>query len=80
MTPAISSRICSTFAVQAVIPDRANRRIQRSLDKQLHRSRNLIERFFCRIMQLRGIATRCDKLAQRFSSFSALAVAAVWLV
>ncbi|WP_429260239.1 transposase [Paraburkholderia sp. GAS334] len=51
----------------------------RSLDKHLYRSRNLIEHFFCRIKQFRRIATRYGKLAQRFSSFVALAATAVWL-
>ncbi|WP_165971636.1 IS5 family transposase, partial [Cupriavidus sp. L7L] len=37
------------FDVQAVIPSRANRLVQRPLDKHLYRSRNLVERFFARI-------------------------------
>ncbi|MBP8788898.1 MAG: transposase, partial [Candidatus Dechloromonas phosphoritropha] len=37
------------------------------------------ERFFCRIKQFRRIATRYDKLAERFASFVALAAAFIWL-
>ncbi|CAE6871449.1 hypothetical protein R69658_08175 [Paraburkholderia aspalathi] len=69
-----------TLNVQAVIPSRANRRVQRPLDKHLYRSRNLVERFFARIKQFRRVATRYDKLSERFASFVALAAAFIWLV
>ncbi|MCM2481864.1 IS5 family transposase [Burkholderia glumae] len=69
-----------TIDAQAVIPSRANRREQRPLDKHLYRSRNLVERFFARIKQFRRIATRYDKLSERFSAFIALAAAFIWLV
>jgi len=65
--------------IQAVIPPRCNRLVQRAFDKHLYRNRNLVERFFCRIKQFRRIATRYDKLAQRFASFVALAAAIIWL-
>ncbi|WP_454753719.1 IS5 family transposase [Cupriavidus necator] len=68
------------FDVQAVIPSRANRLVQRPLEKHLYRSRNLVERFFARIKQFRRIATRYDKLSERFASFVALASALIWLV
>jgi transposase len=51
--------------IQAVIPSRANRLEQRPLDEHLYASRNLVERFFCRIKQFRRIATRYDKLSER---------------
>lgn len=63
----------------AVIPSKANRREPRDLDKDRYRGRNLVERFFCRIKQFRRVATRYDKLAERFSSFVALAAAYIWL-
>jgi hypothetical protein len=65
--------------IEAVIPSRRNRLVQRPLDKHRYKSRNLVEHFFCRIKQFRRIATRYDKLAQRFSSFIALAAAVIWL-
>ncbi|OZI14984.1 hypothetical protein CE195_04895 [Sodalis-like symbiont of Philaenus spumarius] len=52
---------------------------QRSLDKHLSASRNLLERFFCRIKQFRRVATRYDKLAERFALFVALTAAFIWL-
>jgi transposase len=64
---------------QAVIPPRSNRLTQRSFDRHIYKSRNLIERFFARIKQFRRIATRYDKLAQSFLSFVHLACAIAWL-
>jgi transposase len=58
--------------IGAVIPPRKNRSIQRPYDHHLYKSRNLVERFFCRIKQFRRIATRYDKLAERFASFIAM--------
>ena len=65
--------------IQAVIPPRCNRLVQRIFDKHLYKNRNLVERFFCRIKQFRRIATRYDKLAQRFSSFVAFSASVIWL-
>ena len=64
---------------KAVIPPRSNRRRKRRLDRQCYRTRNIIERFFCRLKHFRRIATRYEKLAQRYASFIALAAAAIWL-
>jgi transposase len=65
--------------IQAVIPPKSNRIVQRSFDQHLYKNRNLVERFFCRIKHFRRIATRYDKLAERFASFVALAAAIIWL-
>jgi transposase len=50
----------------AVIPPRANRKEQRGYDKHYYKDRNLIERFFCRLKQFRGIATRYCKRGKYF--------------
>jgi transposase len=65
--------------IRAVIPARSHRLVQRSVDEHLHKNRNLIERFFCRIKQFRRVATRYDKLGERFSSLIALAAAVIWV-
>lgn len=65
--------------IAAVIPPRSHRIVQRPFDRHQYRNRNLVERFFCRIKQFRRIATRYDKLAERFASFVALAAAFIWL-
>jgi transposase len=65
--------------IEAVIPPRSHRLVQRHFDHHQYKSRNLVERFFCRIKQFRRIATRYDKLAERFASFVALTAAVIWL-
>lgn len=45
----------------AVIPPKSNRKEQRAYDKHYYKDRNLIERFFCKLKQFRGIATRYCK-------------------
>lgn len=64
---------------KAVIPPRSNRNTPASYDRDQYMHRNLIERHFCRIKHFRRIATRYEKLAQRFASFVALVAAFVWL-
>lgn len=65
--------------IEAVIPPRSHRRVQRPFDRHQYKNRNLVERFFCRIKQFRRIATRYDKLGERFASFVALCAAVIWL-
>lgn len=50
----------------AVIPPQSNRKEQRDYDKHDYKDRHLIERFFCRLKQFRGIATRYCKRGQYF--------------
>lgn len=50
----------------AVIPPKSNRKEQRNYDKDYYKDRNLIERFFCRLKQFRGIATRYCKRGKYF--------------
>jgi transposase len=50
----------------AVIPPKSNRIIQRTYDKHYYKERHLVERFFCRLKQFRGIATRYCKRADYF--------------
>jgi transposase len=65
--------------IEAVIPPRSHRTVQRPFDRHQYKNRNLVERLFCRIKQFRRIATRYDKLAERFASFVALCSAVIWL-
>lgn len=64
---------------QAVIPPRSTSKRPRGFVKELYRERNLIERFFNKIKHRRRIATRYDKLAQRFLSMLTLAAILLWL-
>ncbi len=62
-----------------VIPPKRNRKIQRDYDKDLYKSRHLIENFFCKLKQFRAIATRYDKTARNFLAAIYLAASIVWL-
>ena len=63
----------------AVIPSKANRREPRDYDRHLYKARHLIENFFAKLKQFRGIATRYDKTARNFLGAVHLAAAAIWL-
>ena len=61
----------------AVIPPKSNRKIRREYDKDHYKNRNLIERFFCRLKQFRGIATRYCKRGKYFLEAIKLASALI---
>lgn len=62
-----------------VIPPKANRKIQRDYDRDIYKTRHLIENFFAKLKQFRAIATRYDKTARNFLAGIHLAATAVWL-
>ena len=62
-----------------LIPPKRHRKIQRDYDKELYKSRHLIENFFCKRKQFRAIATRHDKTARNFLAAVHLAASAIWL-
>lgn len=45
----------------AVIPPKSNRLLQRIYDKAMYTWRHLVENYFAKIKEYRGIATRYDK-------------------
>ena len=57
------------------IPPKANRRWKNCFSPVLYRSRNAIERMFCRLKDFRRVATRYDRLATNF--LAAVCIAAV---
>jgi transposase len=50
-----------TRGAPAVIPPKANRKIQRTYDFEVYKWRHLVEEYFAKIKEFRGIATRYDK-------------------
>jgi transposase len=68
-----------TQGSQAVIPPRRGRRVMRSYDRNLFKSRFLVEHFFARIKRCRRVATRYEKLAITFLGMVLLACILVWL-
>ena len=65
--------------ITPVIPPKANRKTKRECDFVLYCERNLVERFFNKIKQFRGIATRYDKLARNFLAAVQLVAATILL-
>ena len=65
--------------VQAVIPPKANRILQREYDEDMYKIRHLIENFFSKLKQFRAIATRYDKRASTFLGAIHLAASIIWL-
>ena len=63
----------------ANIPARSNRKGTFAFSKWLYRQRNLVERFFSKLKQFRGIATRYDKNPLNFLAAVKLASTRIWL-
>jgi transposase len=62
-----------------VIPPNPVRKEAPSLDRELYRLRNRVERLVSRLKQFRAVATRYDKTAESFLAFVQLAAARLWL-
>jgi transposase len=65
--------------VLAVIPPKADRKIEIPCDFAMSRWRHLIENFFCTLKQYRRVATRYDKTDQSFAAMIYLAATAIAL-
>jgi transposase len=63
----------------AVIPPKRNRKLPREYDRHLYAARHLIEHFFAKLKQFRGIATRYDKQKRNFLAAVYLAASAILL-
>lgn len=66
-------------AVEAVIPPKSNRLDQRADDENLYADRNKVERFFGRLKEARGFATRYEKTATSFLAVAHLLAALDWM-
>lgn len=62
-----------------VIPPKSTRLDQRSYDRNLYADRNKIERFFGRLKEARGFATRYEKTAVSFLATAHLLAALDWM-
>jgi len=54
---------------EAVIPPRKNLKVQREIDHERYKDRNLVERFWAKMKQYRRVATRYEKTARNFLGF-----------
>lgn len=60
---------------EVIIPSQKNRKVQRQIDTEKYKGRNVIERAINRLKYFRRIATRFDKLARNYEGFIFLAAA-----
>lgn len=63
----------------SVIPPRKNRKIQRNYDKDLYKSRHLVENAFLYLKQWRGMATRYAKNTASFLASVHIRCLVLWL-
>ena len=61
------------MGAEAVIPTQKSRKVQRDIDREKYRDRNVVERFWAKAKQYRRVATRYEKTARNFLSFLHLA-------
>ena len=69
----------SSAGIEPVIPPKSNRRCPAEFDREAYKWRHLIENFFCKLKEYRGIAMRCCKTDESFSAFIALAATVIRL-
>jgi transposase len=65
---------------KAVIPPKSNRKDPRRYNKKMYKERNVVERFFARLKQWRGLATRYEKTLESYMAMVFLACARRWLL
>ena len=63
----------------ANIPAKSNRQESFPFSQWVYRQRNPVERFFSKLKQFRGIATRYDKDPMNFLAAVKLAAAKIWI-
>ncbi len=73
----IRQQIADEGAV-AVIPSKSNARRPIPHDKPLYAMRNIVERFFCKMKDMRRLATRFEKKAINFLSMLQLFAIRCW--
>jgi len=69
---AVVARVESLGAC-AVIPTQKSRKVQRVIDSERYKDRNLVERFWSQAKQFRRVATRYEKTARNYLAFVHLA-------
>ena len=63
--------------ITAVIPPKSNRRFPAEFDRDTYKWRHLIENFFGKLKEYRGIAMRCCKTDESFTAFISLAATVI---
>ena len=63
----------------AVIPPKKNRKEPADYDKEIGKSRHLVENFFCRIKRFRRVHTRYEQTPRNYIAFVTLAALDDWI-
>lgn len=63
----------------AVIPSKSNAKVHIPHDPDLYAMRNLVERFFCKMKDMRRLTTRYEKLKRNFLGMVHLFAIRCWL-
>ena len=63
----------------AVIPSRSNARVPIPHDPNLYAMRNLVERFFCRMKDMRRLTSRYEKLKHNFLAMVHIFAIRCWI-
>ncbi len=71
--------LIATRGAWASIPPRSMRKGTFTFSRWVYRQRNLVERFFNRIKQMRGLATRYDRRPDNFLAAIKLAAVRIWI-
>jgi transposase len=74
----IRQRIAEQGAL-AVIPSKSNARKPIPHDANLYRRRNIVERFFCTMKDMRRLATRYEKLSDNFLAMVHIFAIRLWI-
>ena len=61
------------------IPTQRDRKVQRSVDPEIYRQRNLVERFFNKLKNFRKIATRYEKSSRNYRAAILMACSRLWM-
>jgi transposase len=69
----------ATRGARANIPPRSTRKATFAFSRRLYRQRNRAERFFNRLEQMRGLATRYDRRPDNFLAAIKLASVRIWI-
>ena len=65
--------------IEPVIPPKSSRRLPAEFDRDTYKWRHLIENFFGKLKEYRGIAMRCCKTDESFSALISLAATVIRL-
>ena len=63
--------------IEAVIPPKSNRRFPADFDRDTYKWRDLIENFFGKLKEYRGIAMRCCETHESYSAFIVIAATVI---